>query len=147
MHCSDAEIQALQPGVKLYKVFFGHGLYIQVNPSGSKYWRMKYRLGGKEGTYSIGVFPEVSAPEAVKAQQHARRLVRQGENPTSVRHNTEKLKEKSPSKKAFSLTLSLDGALAIETDTKLVKLTSLQTKALREFLAVESKAIWDSQPC
>ena len=46
------------------KLSDGGGLFILLHPSGSKYWRMKYRFMGKEKLLAIGVWPEVSLIEA-----------------------------------------------------------------------------------
>jgi hypothetical protein len=41
---------------KPYKLSDGKGLYLLINPNGSKYWRLKYRFGGKEKTLALGVY-------------------------------------------------------------------------------------------
>ena len=45
---SDAALRAAKPNDKPYKIAVGDGLYLEVKPSGSKLWRWKYRLLGKE---------------------------------------------------------------------------------------------------
>jgi hypothetical protein len=45
---------------KPYKLADGAGLYLEVDPAGGKYWRLKYRFAGKEKRISLGVYPEVS---------------------------------------------------------------------------------------
>lgn len=47
------------PGEKPYRLFDGGGLYIEVAPSGGKWWRFKYRFDGKEKRLSLGTFPDV----------------------------------------------------------------------------------------
>ncbi len=59
MKIKDAEILALKPKGKPYKVCVGESIYILVKPDGKKYWRFRYHLAGKEGLYSLGVFPKV----------------------------------------------------------------------------------------
>jgi integrase len=66
---------------KLLKLFDGHGLYLLVNPSGTKLWRMAYRLGGKPQTATFGPYPEVTLAEARKKRDEWRMLLRQGVNP------------------------------------------------------------------
>ena len=140
MLISDAEIQAFQPRGKIYKVFFGDGLYLAVSPIGSKYWRLKYRLNKKEQTYCIGVYPDVSISDAQKAAMEAKRNIRKGENPAAIRRQEEKEAQKRltkpPSDKTFALSLANNGSITIETETKLVTLTPDQTEALRRFLVV-----------
>jgi hypothetical protein len=41
------------------KHFGGGGLYLDVRANGAKYWRMKFRYGGKEHLLAFGVYPEV----------------------------------------------------------------------------------------
>jgi len=58
-----------KPKAKLYKLSDGGGLYLLINPNGTKYWRLKYRHGGKEKTLALGVYPDTSLS---KARQDAR---------------------------------------------------------------------------
>jgi hypothetical protein len=151
MRLSDAEILALQPKEKLYKAFLGHGLYIHVSPSGSKYWRLKYRLDGKENIYAIGAFPDVSIAEALEARRIAKHLIREGKNPTDIKRQVAKqaknLRDKPSSKNLFCLQLSSSGGLTIETESKLLTLTPSQTVALRRFLAAKPASRKEAQQC
>jgi hypothetical protein len=45
---------------KPYKLFDGGGLFLLVNPNGSKLWRLKYRFGGREKLLALGPFHLVS---------------------------------------------------------------------------------------
>jgi integrase len=57
----------------MYKMFDGGGLFLQVNPSGGKHWKMKYRKdNGKEGLLTFGKYPEVSLEQARKKREEAR---------------------------------------------------------------------------
>jgi hypothetical protein len=67
---------------KAYKLSDGDGMYMLVHPNGAKYWRLKYRLAGKERVYSIGVYPEVSLAEARRKRDTARKLIQEGVDPT-----------------------------------------------------------------
>lgn len=70
---------------KAKKLFDGKGLYLEIIPSGKKYWRMKYRFGGKEKRYAIGVYPEIGLSEAREETDWARKQLREGNDPTFVR--------------------------------------------------------------
>lgn len=59
MSLTDATVKAAKPRDKPYKLADGRGLYLLVNPSGAKWWRFKYRFGGKEKLLSLGVYPDV----------------------------------------------------------------------------------------
>ena len=41
---------------KIQRLFDGRGLYLEIAPSGGKWWRLKYRIGGKEKRLSLGVY-------------------------------------------------------------------------------------------
>ncbi|MFB2711855.1 tyrosine-type recombinase/integrase [Aeromonas veronii] len=60
------------------------GLFLLVNQSG-KYWRLKYRYGGKEKMLALGVYPEVSLKEARTKRDDARRLLAEGVDPGLLR--------------------------------------------------------------
>lgn len=64
MKLTDIKIRSLKPKSKLYKVTDGQGLYIAVTPTGSKYWRYKYRFLGTEKLLALGVYPEITLSEA-----------------------------------------------------------------------------------
>jgi integrase len=64
------------------------GLFLDVRPSGSRYWRLKYRFGGRENLLALGVYPEVSLAEARKGRDAARTLLRQGIDPNADRKAT-----------------------------------------------------------
>lgn len=57
------------------------GMYLEVTAAGSKYWRMKYRFGGKEKRLALGVYPDVSLAQAREARDSARKLLTNGEDP------------------------------------------------------------------
>ena len=65
-----------------YKIADGSGLYIEVRPNGARYWRMKYRMAGKEKRLSFCVYPEVRPPEARAKAKEARDLIREGTDPS-----------------------------------------------------------------
>lgn len=87
---TDAKIKALKPlPAKGYKRGDGGGLQIFVSPSGTKSWRYKYRLSGKENLFSLGQYPEVGLAEARSQLAKAKALVVQGIHPL-----TKKISEK-----------------------------------------------------
>ena len=59
MPLTDLKIKSLKPAEKPYKAADGGGLYIQVTPTGSKLWRMRYRFDGKQQLLSFGAYPDV----------------------------------------------------------------------------------------
>ncbi|MEY4592711.1 MAG: hypothetical protein RIR18_1606 [Pseudomonadota bacterium] len=78
---SDAALRAAKPADKTYKIAAGAGLYLEVTPTGSKLWRWKYRLLGKENRYALGSYPDLTLKEARELAETARKLVQQGIHP------------------------------------------------------------------
>lgn len=67
------QIRNAKPRDTMYKLFDGGGLFLQVNPSGGKYWKMKYRKDdGKEGLLSFGQYPAVSLEQARRKRDEAK---------------------------------------------------------------------------
>jgi integrase len=79
---SDVKLRSLaRPG----KHFDGGGLYLEVTPSGGRYWRLKYRHGGKEKRLAFGVYPEVTLKAARERRAEARATLDRGEDPATVK--------------------------------------------------------------
>jgi hypothetical protein len=57
---------------KPYKLSDEKGIFLLVNPNGSKYWRLKYRFGGKEKLLALGVYPDLSLADARDMRDEAR---------------------------------------------------------------------------
>lgn len=82
---TDAKIRALKPKEKNYKVSDFDSLYILVSKSGSKLWRFKYRLDGREKLLSFGSYPQISLKLARDMRDEARAALAQGVDPSEVR--------------------------------------------------------------
>ena len=70
---------------KSYKLADEKGLYLEVMPNGAKYWRMKYRFGGKEKRLAFGVYPETGLKEARAKRDDSRKLLADGADPSETR--------------------------------------------------------------
>ena len=70
---------------KPYKMADAGGLYLEVDPSGGKYWRLKYRRAGKEKRISLGVYPDVSLATAREEREKCRKQLAQGIDPGVAR--------------------------------------------------------------
>ena len=80
------QVQNAKPKDSMYKMFDGGGLFLQVNPSGGKYWKMKYRKAdGKEGLLTFGGYPEISLEQARRMRDEARAQRASGLDPGIVR--------------------------------------------------------------
>ncbi|MDP7139693.1 MAG: integrase arm-type DNA-binding domain-containing protein, partial [SAR324 cluster bacterium] len=93
---TDREIRQAKPRDKPYKLSDGDGLFVLIHPNGSKYFRLKYRIDGKEKSYAIGVYPEVSLSDARQEAYRARELIREGNDPVVERklQKWQRLKER-----------------------------------------------------
>ena len=85
MPLTDTAIRNAKPGPKPARLFDGGGLYLEVAPSGGKWWRLKYRIDGKEKRLSLGVYPDVGLKEARDRRDDARKLLAAGIDPTAQR--------------------------------------------------------------
>lgn len=78
---SDRSIQQLKPKDKPFKKTDGNGLYLLVNPTGSKLWRWKYQCGGKEKLLPMGAYPDLTLAEARAERDQARKQLVSGIDP------------------------------------------------------------------
>jgi len=85
MSLSHTAVANAKPKDKLYKLFDGGGLYLQVNTSGYKCWKYDYRIGTARGTYTIGQYPDVSLKSARVDHREAREYVVKGINPKTIK--------------------------------------------------------------
>lgn len=83
MPLSDTTIRNAKPADKPRKLADGGGLYIEVAPSGGKWWRFKYRFEGKEKRLSLGVYPDVGLKDAREKHAEARKLLAAGVDPSA----------------------------------------------------------------
>ncbi len=85
MPLTDASIRSAKPKDKTFRLFDSRGLYLEINPAGGKWWRWKYRVGGKEKRLSLGVYPDVSLKLAREKRDAARRQLAKGIDPGHAR--------------------------------------------------------------
>ena len=74
-------VKQAKPKAKPYKLSDGGGMYLLVNPNGSRYWRWKYRINKKEKVLALGVYPNVSTSDARDKVHEARQILDQGIDP------------------------------------------------------------------
>lgn len=114
----------------------GGGMYIEVRPNGSKYWRLKYRYTGKEKRLALGVYPSVSLPEARMRRDTYRAMLADGINP-SEHVKMEKAAQRAEEARqivATRFSIDNDGALSFRFGTRRMVLTPAETTDLRTFL-------------
>lgn len=100
MALTDIVCRGAKPGTKPIKLFDSGGLFLLVQPSGGKWWRLKYRFGGKEKLLSLGTYPDISLKEARDKRDAARKGLSQGVDP-GVKRKAEKISQTAQVANAF----------------------------------------------
>lgn len=85
MALTDLQIRQAKPGDKPRKLSDSRGLYLEIRPTGSRLWRYRYKIAGRENVFAIGEYPAVSLAQARLERDKARELVKQGRHPAHVR--------------------------------------------------------------
>lgn len=70
MPLTDIQVRNTKPGKNVVRLKDDRGLYLEVSPSGGKWWRLRYWFNGKENRLSLGTYPEISLREARDYQAH-----------------------------------------------------------------------------
>lgn len=82
---TDIKIRAAKPTDKPYKLFDANGLFLLVNPNGSKLWRFKFMRERKQRTLALGRYPDVGLAEARRLRDEALAKLRDGADPVQER--------------------------------------------------------------
>jgi integrase len=85
MPLTDTAIRNAKPGDKAYKLADEKGLFLLVNPNGSRWWRLKFRVAGKEKLLSLGVYPDVGLKDARQKRDDTRKMLAEGIDPGAQR--------------------------------------------------------------
>jgi integrase len=85
MPLNDPTIRNAKADTKQRKIYDSGGLYLLVTPNGGKWWRFKYRLGGKEKLLSLGTYPQVSLRDARDERDKTKKLLRSRIDPSAER--------------------------------------------------------------
>lgn len=88
MPLTDTAVRKIKPGDKSQRIFDAGGLYLEVSPAGGKWWRLKYRFGGKEKHLSLSVYPDTGLAEARTKRDEARKLLARAIDPGAHRKAT-----------------------------------------------------------
>jgi len=77
--------RAYNPNGEGNRLFDGGGLYLELRPSGAKFWRLKYRFAGREQLLSLGEYPAVTSTQARAKRAEIKALIAQGVDPALQR--------------------------------------------------------------
>lgn len=102
MPITDIAARAAKPREKPYKIADEKGLYLFIKPNGSKYLRYKYYFAGKEKVLALGTYPEVSLKEAREKRDEARKMLREGIDPSQAKKE-KKLQHKVETENTFEI--------------------------------------------
>src|SRR5665213_2141588 len=102
MSVSDIALRKAKPREKSYKISDGGGLFLRINPNGSKLWRMKYRVTGREKLLSFGAYPIISLVEASRMRDDAKRSLTRGTDP-ALKRKQEKLATANAANNTFGV--------------------------------------------
>ncbi len=78
-------IRNAKPGNKPVRLYDSGGLYLEVTPSGGRWWRFAYRFGGKRKLMSLGIYQDITLAEARDRRDAARKLLAFGADPSAKR--------------------------------------------------------------
>ncbi len=92
MALTDLAVKKAKPTDKPYKLADSQGLFVLVNPSGSKLWRWKYRVSGREKLMALGAYPDVSLDKAREQRNMARKQLKGDLDPMVARKETRRAK-------------------------------------------------------
>jgi len=134
---------------KPYKMGDSKGLFLLVAPAGGKWWRFKYRFGGKENLLSLGTYPEVTLEEARAKRDSLKDLLAEGIDPSNYMkaEKTANREEKTWLHSATRFTLDNEGALSLRLGKRQVTLTPPETAELRSFLEATGNVKPKERPC
>lgn len=139
MPLTDTAIRTTKPSKRPVKLFDGGGLFLLVTPTGGKWWRFRYRFGGKENSLSVGVYPHVGLVDARRRRDAAKQLLAKGIDPAAVRREekaretAERLAAKNTS--TVRVSVALDGAVEIWKGRAVVRLKTDEAQAVKDLLA------------
>ncbi|PPC92553.1 MAG: integrase, partial [Methylotenera sp.] len=85
MALTDTAIRNAKPMDKPFKLYDEKGLFLQVTPTGGKWWRFKYRINDKEKLLSFGTYPEIKLAGARAKRDEARELIANEIDPSDTR--------------------------------------------------------------
>ncbi|HEM8176267.1 TPA: integrase arm-type DNA-binding domain-containing protein [Providencia rettgeri] len=94
MALTDTKVRAAKPDEKAYTLTDSDGLFLYIHPNGSKYWRFRFRFGGKQHLMAFGIYPEISLADARERRDAARKQVALGIDPRELKKELKEEQQK-----------------------------------------------------
>ncbi|MFG0586611.1 tyrosine-type recombinase/integrase [Acinetobacter sp. YQ_14] len=116
---TDAQVRKIKPIDKKKRYSDEKGLYLEVTPSGGRFWRLKYRFNGRESTLTIGSYPEVSLAQARRVRDEARIQLYNNIDPNAAKNQRLEQTDKSKLFKVLAMQWMQDRKDAITEGTYL----------------------------
>ncbi|QTH23076.1 integrase arm-type DNA-binding domain-containing protein [Rhizorhabdus wittichii] len=85
MPLTETQAKNAKPRERAYKLADSEGLFLLVQPNGTKLWRMKYRVAGKEKLLSFGAYPALGIAAARDKRKAAKALLAEGKDPMKAK--------------------------------------------------------------
>ena len=93
MTLKDVHVRNAKPKAKIYRLFDGGGLYLEITPAGGTYWRYKYRYAGKEKRLALGIYPDLGLADARECHAEARKALAKGRDPSAAKKEAARQKK------------------------------------------------------
>lgn len=141
MPLTEALVKETKPTNKIIRIYDTKGLYLEINPSGGKYWRLKCRFNGKEKRLALGIYPDVSLNDAKhKRDEIKQQLINDIDPLKEKRLAKEKMEQIKDRELGLRLLLKPNGDLIIKKKLKSILITKEELNSLSSFLLPISKA-------
>lgn len=88
---TDMEVRRAAAREKTYRISDGRGMYLEIAPTGGKYWRLKYRFNAREKRLALGVYPDVTLAHARRKCHEARAMLADGIDPSQAKKERKRL--------------------------------------------------------
>ena len=116
---TDAHVRKIKPLEKKKRYADEKGLYLEVTPSGGRFWRLKYRFNGRESTLTIGSYPEISLAQARRTRDEARIQLYNNIDPNAIKNDRLQQMDESKLFKALAMEWMEDRKTVIKENTYL----------------------------
>ena len=116
---TDAHVRKIKPLEKKKRYADEKGLYLEVTPSGGRFWRLKYRFNGRESTLTIGSYPEISLAQARRSRDEARIQLYNNIDPNAIKNDRLQQMDESKLFKALAMEWMEDRKTVIKENTYL----------------------------